>query len=50
MTDATDPRAQLRAHLEFYKDLGVAGFSRDTSWTANRWNAERRTPDAEVDR
>ncbi len=49
MTDAADPRAQLRAHLEFYKDLGVAGFSRDASWTGNpsnaeRSNAERRTP------
>ena len=36
MTDATDPRAQLRAHLEFYKDLGVAGFSRETSWTSSQ--------------
>jgi uracil-DNA glycosylase family 4 len=36
MSDATDPRAQLRAHLEFYADLGVTGFSRDSSWTGNR--------------
>jgi uracil-DNA glycosylase family 4 len=36
MTDAIDPRAQLRAHLEFYADLGVTGFSRDTSWTGDR--------------
>ncbi len=32
MTDAVDPRAQLRAHLEFYRDLGVAGFTRDAAW------------------
>ena len=32
MPDALDPRAQLRAHLEFYRDLGVAGFSRDAAW------------------
>lgn len=31
-----DPRAQLRAHLQFYADLGVAGFSRDTRWTGAR--------------
>jgi DNA polymerase len=35
MTDAVDPRAQLRAHLAFYAELGIAGFSRDASWTAN---------------
>jgi uracil-DNA glycosylase len=48
MTDAADPRAQLRAHLEFYKDLGVSGFSRDASWTANSTNAERGTQNAEA--
>jgi uracil-DNA glycosylase family 4 len=36
VTDAIDPRAQLRAHLEFYKELGVAGFSRDRSWAGSR--------------
>ena len=35
MSDAADPRAQLRAHLQFYDELGVTGFSRDTAWTAN---------------
>ena len=35
MSEPLDPRAQLRAHLQFYADLGVAGFSRDASWTAN---------------
>lgn len=46
MTDSLDPRAQLRAHLEFYKDLGVAGFSRDAAWNAGA-HAERRAPNAE---
>ncbi len=32
MSDALDPRAHLRRHLAFYKDLGVAGFSRDAAW------------------
>lgn len=40
MTDAADPRAQLRAHLAFYQDLGVAGFSRDASWTGNLATAD----------
>jgi DNA polymerase len=31
-----DPRAQLRAHLQFYADLGITGFSREVAWTANR--------------
>jgi len=35
MTESLDPRAALRAHLQFYADLGVAGFSRDASWRAN---------------
>ena len=58
MTSPADPRAQLRAHLEFYGELGVAGFSHDASWTRNASNAdlsaqasakaERRTPNAEV--
>ncbi|MCC6162473.1 MAG: uracil-DNA glycosylase [Acidobacteria bacterium] len=36
MSDALDPRAHLRRHLDFYKDLGVAGFSRDASWRGER--------------
>ena len=40
MSDAIDPRAALRAHLQFYAELGIAGFSRDETW---RSNAERRT-------
>ena len=35
MSQPSDPRAQLRAHLQFYADLGLAGFSRDAAWTAN---------------
>jgi DNA polymerase len=35
VSDDQDPRAQLRAHLEFYKDLGIAGFTRDAAWQAN---------------
>jgi uracil-DNA glycosylase family 4 len=30
----SDARDALRAHLEFYRDLGVSGISRDPSWTA----------------
>ena len=36
MSDASDPRAQLRAHLQFYAELGVTGFSREASWTGGR--------------
>ncbi len=36
MSDSSDPRAQLRAHLQFYGELGVTGFSRDAAWTGNR--------------
>ncbi len=35
MSDTIDPGAQLRAHLQFYAEFGVAGFSRDAAWTAN---------------
>ena len=50
MTDATDPRTQLRAHLEFYKDLGIAGFSRDTSWIGDQLsNAENAATTAGAD-
>lgn len=34
MTDTLDPRAALRAHLQYYAELGIAGFSRDAAWTA----------------
>jgi DNA polymerase len=47
MTEASDPRARLRAHLAFYQELGITGFNRDASWTANAENAERRTQNAE---
>jgi DNA polymerase len=49
MTDTADPRAQLRAHLEFYADLGVPGFSRDASWTRLPSNAEPGAPIADGD-
>jgi len=50
VTDATDPRTQLRAHLEFYKDLGIAGFSRDTSWIGDQLsNAENAATTAGAD-
>jgi uracil-DNA glycosylase family 4 len=42
MSDVVDPRSQLRAHLEFYKDLGVAGFSREPAWSDTAAQAERR--------
>jgi len=32
MSDASDGRGQLRAHLQFYGELGVTGFSRDPRW------------------
>ncbi len=35
MSESSDPRAQLRAHLQLYADLGVTGFSRDAAWSAN---------------
>lgn len=35
MSDLRDPRAQLRAHLQFYADLGVAGFSRRPDWAGH---------------
>jgi DNA polymerase len=36
MSETFDPRAQLRAHLQFYADLGVTGFGRDAAWTMAR--------------
>lgn len=48
MSDVVDPRAQLRAHLEFYKELGVAGFSRDRAWSTNASRAERRQAESPV--
>ena len=37
MSDATrDARAHLRAHLQFFDELGIAGFSRDAAWTGAR--------------
>lgn len=32
MTDGRDPRIELRRHLEWMGELGVAGFSRDPRW------------------
>jgi uracil-DNA glycosylase len=42
MTETRDPRAALRAHLQFYAELGIAGFSRDASWRANPSTPEMR--------
>ncbi|HTV00507.1 MAG TPA: uracil-DNA glycosylase [Luteitalea sp.] len=54
MSDASRTAvAQLRAHLQFYADLGVAGFSRDVSWTGERVNTQTDEPvvdDAETSR
>ena len=36
MSEAVDARAQLRRHLDFYKELGVAGFSRNPAWRGER--------------
>ena len=33
MSETLDPRAQLRAHLQLYAELGITGFSRDAAWT-----------------
>jgi uracil-DNA glycosylase family 4 len=32
MADSKDLRSALRAHLEFYEELGIAGISRDPAW------------------
>ena len=37
MSDAArDMRAHLRAHVEFFDELGIAGFSRDPAWMGQR--------------
>ncbi|BCS33686.1 hypothetical protein TBR22_A29130 [Luteitalea sp. TBR-22] len=49
MSDGQDPRAQLRAHLQFYADLGIAGFSRDAAWTGRRAaEAGHRAPEERI--
>jgi DNA polymerase len=39
MQDASELRRALAAHLDYYRDLGVAGISRDPAWTARRVQA-----------
>lgn len=48
MTDTLDPRAALRAHLQFYAELGIAGFSRDAAWTTSASTLEQRADAAVV--
>jgi uracil-DNA glycosylase len=47
MPDAPDLRRALTAHLEFYRDLGVAGISRDPAWTQRARTAIDEAPLAE---
>jgi uracil-DNA glycosylase len=39
MQDASELRRALAAHLDYYRDLGVAGVSRDPIWRARRVQA-----------
>ena len=39
MQDASELRRALAAHLDYYRELGVAGISRDPVWTARRAQA-----------
>jgi uracil-DNA glycosylase len=41
MQDASELRRALAAHLDYYRDLGIAGISRDPVWTARRVQAAR---------
>ncbi len=36
MQDASELRRALAAHLDYYRELGIAGISRDPIWTARR--------------
>jgi uracil-DNA glycosylase len=37
--DASEIRRALAAHLDYYRELGIAGISRDPAWTARRVQA-----------
>jgi uracil-DNA glycosylase len=39
MQDASELRRALSAHLDYYRELGIAGISRDPAWTARRVRA-----------
>jgi uracil-DNA glycosylase len=39
MQDASELRRALAAHLDYYRELGIAGISRDPIWTARRVEA-----------
>jgi uracil-DNA glycosylase len=43
----TDPRDALRAHLEFYGELGVDGISRDAAWTARPGELPKVLPESD---
>ncbi len=40
MQDASELRRALAAHLDYYRELGIAGISRDPVWTARRVQAD----------
>jgi uracil-DNA glycosylase family 4 len=42
----SDPRDALRAHLDYYRDLGVSGISRDPSWTVRAGGVRAPLPEA----
>ncbi len=44
MANSNDVRSALRAHLEFYDELGVAGISRDPAWRTRAADAMTKTP------
>ncbi len=44
MANSNDVRSALRAHLEFYDELGVAGISRDPAWRTRAADAMNKTP------
>src|SRR5262245_5046809 len=39
MQDASELRRALAAHLDYYRELGIAGISRDPVWRARRVDA-----------
>jgi uracil-DNA glycosylase len=41
MQDASELRRALAAHLDYYRELGIAGISRDPAWTARQVEAAR---------
>jgi uracil-DNA glycosylase len=42
----SDPRDALRAHLEFYRELGVDGVSRDAAWTSRAGDLPKGLPES----